>query len=261
MSLLGAVLVFPYAPCFADDASPADNQIDPGITNIAPYLLPGLIPDQGKWVKIAQLSGDHGKNTSPVNITERRWRVTWECRKLDKKSPASLAVTAQPDRSQIMPDSGQAVCTIDREGRDTTELRGAGAYLFAVKGLCRWSLIVEQYIPTDEERAIIEARDEAAQDWQDLGEYDGSGEQDTAAFTVTQNRWRVKWSAEAPPGWSNDSLGFHVALYRQDGQLLSEVCDSTEAAHDAKEFFGPGSYFLRISGQSKWNLVVQQTDK
>jgi hypothetical protein len=153
------------------------------------------------------------------------------------------------------------VCQTDRDGRDVTELRGSGVYLFLVKGMCHWSMVIEQYIPTDDERAIMAARDEAAQNWQNLGDYTGSGEQDTAMFTVTQNHWRVKWAAEAPPGWTNDPLGFHVTLYKQDGQMLSDVCSSAEATHDAKEFFGPGSYFLRVSGQSKWNLVVQQTDK
>ena len=54
LGLLGAVLAFSPAPCLAVDPKPADSPVDPGISNIAPYLLPGLIPDQGKWVKIAR---------------------------------------------------------------------------------------------------------------------------------------------------------------------------------------------------------------
>ena len=251
-----SLLFSAVAPGRADDSTTSGT--NSSIEAMAPYLIPGMIPDQGKWVKVAQLTGDHGKNTPPVNITERRWRVTWDCKKVDKKGDPSLTVTATPDDQQA---KTQDVCLIDQEGADTTELRGAGIYQFSVKGKSHWNLLIEQYVPTDDERAILAAQEEKNENWQILANYDGMSQRDTGSFTVTKDKWRVKWTAEAPSGWPDDSLGFHVVVYKQEGGMLSEVCNSNKAGHDNVEFSGQGSYFFKVSGQAKWNLVVQQTDK
>jgi hypothetical protein len=217
-----------------------------------------MIPDQGKWVKIADFAGENGKNTPPFNITERRWRITWICKKLAGSAVTTLTVTAKPDDTK---PNLQDVCDTDHDSTDTTEMRGEGAYFFHVISKCRWALSVEQYVPTDLEREVIAARDEHDQNWQILGNYSGIGERDTDTFTPTLARWRVKWFSEAPSGWPEDSLSFHVSIFKQDGHMMAELCNASKAGHDVVEFSGIGSYYFKVTGQAKWTLVVQQTDK
>jgi hypothetical protein len=247
----------PHA-ALADDTNSPDNSSTGSPTNSAPYLIPGLILEQGKWVKIVDFAGENGKNTPPFNITERQWRVSWTCKKLTGNSDASLTVTTQTDDTKL---SAQEVCNTDREGADSTEMRGMGAYFFHVTSKCQWTLSIEQYIPTDQERQIFAAREEHEQNWQTLANYNGIGEHKTDSFTTTQDRWRVKWVSETPNGWSDDSLFLHVLIYKQNGPLMSEVCNTLKSGHDVMEFSGLGSFYFKVYGQAKWNITVQQTDK
>lgn len=125
-----------------------------------------------------------------------------------------------------------------------------------------WTLIgVEQPTPTT--AAALPAPDPSALEWYDVASWESSGNNDSAAFHISADSWRVLW--EAP----HDSVGngkFAIHVYNPDGffvRLLYDTADYPESELDGSlrgslVVLDSGDYFLRALTSRDYHLTVQE---
>lgn len=107
------------------------------------------------------------------------------------------------------------------------------------------------------------AFDPSTFEWYDVAFWDSSGDDDSPAFQIEAEFWRVMWVAP------HDSVGdgsFAVAVYNADGTYYFDLYNTADNV--TMNFDGPlsgtlavpgaGSYFLRVTTDRDYEVTVQE---
>jgi hypothetical protein len=108
--------------------------------------------------------------------------------------------------------------------------------------------------------------DAAPDPWQETQRWDGTGAQDTDAFTVRGNAWRLSWLATAAsPEDDGGNAAFSLHVYR-DGEdvpfdILGDLGEEVGVAGSTVLDTGPGTYYLRIEAALvDWTVTLAERD-
>ena len=134
-------------------------------------------------------------------------------------------------------------------------------------------LETEQKLLENEKTPVPSAQPDqpdTGESWHEVTTFSGSSEKNSAPFTITSNRWRVKWTYSISPEARRiaslgkldlEAIGFFSAeaepVNGSDAQGV--VSGSTKPGSDTTELTGSGSFRLKaISANSDWTMVVEE---
>ena len=129
-----------------------------------------------------------------------------------------------------------------------------------------WTGVLERQTnsePVTAARVTPPALDPSTFEWYDVASWDSSGDDDSPAFQIEAEFWRVMWVAP------HDSVGdgsFTVAVYNADGTFyfdLYDTADNIEMIFDGPlsgtlGLPGAGGYFLRVTTARDYEVTVQE---
>jgi hypothetical protein len=108
--------------------------------------------------------------------------------------------------------------------------------------------------------------DAAPDAWQETQRWEGTGAQDTDAFTVRGQDWRLSWLVTpASPEDDGGNAAFSLHVYR-DGEdvpvdILGDLEDEVSVAGSTVLDAGPGTYYLRIeAAMVDWTVTLAEHD-
>jgi hypothetical protein len=111
--------------------------------------------------------------------------------------------------------------------------------------------------------------------WAKVASFSGSTTKNTEPFTVSGERWRVRWTCKASAaanelmgsagqGSAEKYAGLMVTAIRENGNrdTLDVVSQLLGGGSDSTELRGAGTYHFEVhSANSDWTLIVEQYEK
>ena len=96
--------------------------------------------------------------------------------------------------------------------------------------------------------------------WEAVGQWSGSGEQNTEKFTVTGSQWRIRWTAKDTSGFGGAL--FQVVVYRDQEESSAWIPINIQVRGElADEAYiqGAGTYWLQCHCVSaQWTMIAEQ---
>jgi hypothetical protein len=88
-------------------------------------------------------------------------------------------------------------------------------------------------------------------EWTEIGRWTGTGSKNTDDFTINGSKWRIRWIVEGEPSQLS------VWLHKPDGTVVENVGSSRGPGSDETVVRGGGTYYLKLTGLGKWEVVVE----
>lgn len=97
----------------------------------------------------------------------------------------------------------------------------------------------------------------AGKKWSEVKTWSGVGIKKTEPFTITGDKWRIKWSNIDD---SNIGSLFQGYVMKPGKEIPSEVFgNSTKDSKDETYVYSSGDFYLSInSANSKWSVIVEE---